>query len=103
MKYAYIVTTPGTCAARPRIEGTRIAVDMIAQWVVHLGQTPEEVQRTHPHLTVAQIHSALAYYYDHRDEVEASLREGERIEQEARKRFPPRLPEKLSTQEPGKK
>jgi uncharacterized protein (DUF433 family) len=60
---------------------------MIAEWIVHLRQTPEEVKHSHPHLTLAQIQSALAYYYDHSEEIEESLREGERIEKEARKLF----------------
>jgi uncharacterized protein (DUF433 family) len=89
MKYAYIVKTPGTCGGRPRIEGTRIAVDMIAEWIVHLRQSPEEVKHSHPHLTLAQIHSALAYYYDHSEEIEESLRRGAEIEKEVRKLFPP--------------
>ncbi len=88
MKYAYIVKTPGTCGGRARIDGTRIAVDMIAEWIAHLRQTPEEVKRSHPHLSLAKIHSALAYYYDHSDEIEESLQEGERIEKESRKLFP---------------
>src|SRR5438270_8587864 len=30
----------------------------------------DEIQRQHPHLTVGQIHSCLAYYYDHREEMD---------------------------------
>jgi hypothetical protein len=33
-------------------------------------------------LTLAQIHAALAYYYDHKDEIEASFAEDEKVEDE---------------------
>jgi hypothetical protein len=69
-------------------------VDLIAEAVVHLRQTPEEFQLAHPHLTLAQIHSALAYYFDHREEIEASLQQGRKIEEDVRQQFPARLPEK---------
>jgi uncharacterized protein (DUF433 family) len=100
MSYAYIVQTPGICRGKPRIDGTRIKVEMIADWIVHGGQPPVEVQSAHPSLTMAQIHSALAYYYDHRAEVDASLEEGRRSADELRGRFPSPLQEKLRTPEP---
>ena len=37
------------------------------------GWSPEELAFQHPHLTLGQIHSALAYYWDHREEVDADL------------------------------
>ena len=47
------------------------------------GWSPEEIHFQHPHLSLAQIHAALGYYYDHRDEldaeVEQSLLEGDRL------------------------
>lgn len=30
----------------------------------------EEIQRQHPHLTLGQIYSCLAYYYDHQEEMD---------------------------------
>jgi uncharacterized protein (DUF433 family) len=100
MNYAYIIQTPGVCRGKPRVDGTRIKVEMIAEWIVHGGRLPAEVQASHPHLTLAQIHSALAYYYDHRAELDASLQEGRRLADELRTRFPSALQEKLQTQEP---
>lgn len=91
MEYPHIVSTPGTCLGHPRIEGTRISVKMIAEEVVHLRMSPEEVLLSHPHLTMAQIHSALAYYWDHREEVEATMRESKIIEKELRAKFPSKL------------
>jgi uncharacterized protein (DUF433 family) len=35
----------------------------------------DEIQRQHPHLTLGQIHSCLAYYYDHQDELDRTVEE----------------------------
>jgi len=91
MNYPHIVKTPETCSGLPRIEGTRITVNVVAREVVRLRWTPEEVLMAHPHLTLAQIHAALAYYFDHVQEVEASLEEGDQLEKELRAQFPSRL------------
>jgi uncharacterized protein (DUF433 family) len=37
------------------------------------GWSPEELQFQHPDLTLGQIHSALAYYWDHRDELDQDI------------------------------
>jgi uncharacterized protein (DUF433 family) len=35
---------------------------------------PEQLQRALPHLTLAQIHSALAFYYDHQQQVDDEIK-----------------------------
>lgn len=45
-----------------------VAMDMIAH-----GWSPEEIHFQHPHLSLAQIHAALGYYYDHRLELDAHM------------------------------
>ena len=42
------------------------------------GSSPEELQFQHPQLSLAQVYSALAYYEDHREEIDTYLHEGER-------------------------
>lgn len=37
------------------------------------GSDAHEIHREFPDLTLGQIHSALAYYYDHQDEVDAEI------------------------------
>ncbi|MEM6647034.1 MAG: DUF433 domain-containing protein [Bacteroidota bacterium] len=37
------------------------------------GWSPEELHFQHPHLTLGQIHSALAYYWDHREALDADI------------------------------
>lgn len=41
--------------------------------MLRLGLAPEELVERFPHLTLAQVHDALAYYYDNRQEVEADV------------------------------
>jgi uncharacterized protein (DUF433 family) len=57
----------------PIIAGTQTKVRMIV--MDHLGQGWDaiEIQRQHPYLTLGQIHSALAYYYDHQAEMDAEI------------------------------
>jgi len=37
------------------------------------GDTPEQLQEQHPYLTFGQIYSALAYYWDHKSELDADI------------------------------
>ena len=43
----------------------------------HLGYgwSAEEIIRQYPYLTPAEVHAALGYYFDHRDEIDAELSE----------------------------
>lgn len=65
---------PGIHNNRPIIAGTGVTVRRIAGWY-QLGYTPEEIVRKVPHLTLAQVHAALAYYHANRDEIEHDLTE----------------------------
>ena len=53
---------------RAYIEGTRVRVqDIFVQAEIH-GRTPAEIQEGLPQLSLGQIHAALSYLFDHRDE-----------------------------------
>jgi len=69
----YIVKTPGVCSGQPRIAGTRIKVKHVYTWVERMGMTPAQVVTEYPHLTMAQVHAALAYYWSHRDEIHQDI------------------------------
>lgn len=96
MDYSHIETRPDICAGQPHVRGTRITVGLIAREVEHLGMTPDEVIAAHPHLTLAQVHAALTYFYDHREEMEGAMRSSEEIESQLRERFPSRVKDLLS-------
>jgi len=70
---------------QPRIAGTGVTVRRIVGWY-KLGLNPEEIADRIGHLTLAQVHAALAYYHANRDEIEADLAteeaEAEALEQQ---------------------
>jgi uncharacterized protein (DUF433 family) len=37
------------------------------------GWSPEEIHFQHPHLSLAQVHSALAYYYENQERIDAEI------------------------------
>jgi uncharacterized protein (DUF433 family) len=63
--------------SRAFIAGTRVRVQDIYGLSELQGLTPEEIVQSLPHLSLAQVHAALAYYFEHRDEVLSELREDE--------------------------
>ena len=80
----FIVRTPEIRGGRPRIAGTGVTVRRIVGWY-KLGLSPEEITLEIPHLSLAQIYAALAYYAN-REEIEADIAaeevEAERLERE---------------------
>jgi uncharacterized protein (DUF433 family) len=68
--YRHLVNSPGVRSGRTIVEGTRIAVhDIVA--VVTSGASVDDVCRSYPDLTRAQVYESLAYYEDHRVEIDA--------------------------------
>lgn len=88
VKHPYIARKKGTCGGKPVIAGTRIKVSQIAIEYERMGWTPDEITQAHPHLTLAQVHDALSYYYDHIKEIDAQILEGERFVEELRRLYP---------------
>lgn len=60
----------------PYITGTQTRVEEVVLDHTAYGWDADEIQRQHPDLTLGQIHSALAYYYDHKVEVDQEIEEG---------------------------
>ena len=48
-------------------------VEQLVSLMEARGLTPEEVHEELPHLSMAEIHAALSYYYDHKDEVDRAV------------------------------
>ena len=57
----------------PRIAGTTTKVIEVVLDQQAYGWSPEEIQYQHPYLTLGQIHAALAYYWDHRAELDEDI------------------------------
>jgi uncharacterized protein (DUF433 family) len=79
-----LVRSPDVCGGRLRINGTRMTVNQLVV-CYKLGYSPEEIADQYPHLTLAQVYTALAYYHANREEIEAELAaekiEADRLEQ----------------------
>lgn len=71
--YPHIVETPGTCGGRPRIDGTRISVQVIAEYYNHHNSVGY-ILNALPHINAAQVHAALTYYYDHQEYFDEEIR-----------------------------
>jgi uncharacterized protein (DUF433 family) len=71
-----IVATPGVRGGKPRIAGHRITVSDVAISHERMGMSPDEIVSEYPTITLSDVYSALAYYFDHRDEVDREIREG---------------------------
>jgi uncharacterized protein (DUF433 family) len=73
LNYPHIDATPGKapCLGRlPRIRVAQVAMDYLAH-----GWSAEEMCRQHPALTPAEVHAAMAYYFDHQAEIDREIRE----------------------------
>jgi uncharacterized protein (DUF433 family) len=93
----YIVKTPGVCGGQPRIAGTRIKVKHVYIWVEKMGMTPAQVVSEYPHLTRAQVHAALAYYWSHQDEIHRDIENEEKFVAELKaKAGPSKIQERLA-------
>lgn len=69
-----IVSTPGTCGGRPRVDGHRITVKHIVLDHQRDGMSPDEIVSAYPSLTLSDIYAALAFYHDHRAEIDADIK-----------------------------
>lgn len=55
------------------LSGSRIKViEVVLDKLAH-GSSPEEIHFQHPNLSLAQIHAALSYYYEHQSELDAEI------------------------------
>lgn len=69
----HVESRPGVCGGKPCIVGTRIRVWDIHVWHDLGGESPEQIVANFPQLTVADVHAALAYYLDHRQEIDEQM------------------------------
>jgi uncharacterized protein (DUF433 family) len=60
---------PARLQRLPRVRVAQIVMDYLAY-----GWSPDEMCRQHPYLTPAEAHAAMAYYFDHQDEIDGEIR-----------------------------
>lgn len=91
----HIEITEGVTGGKPRISGHRITVQNIVIWHELLGRSVDEIA-TEYDLTLANVYAALAYYHDHRAEVDKSIQESEAFAEALRKKNPSKVAQKLN-------
>ena len=94
--HPHIVRVEGIANGKPTIDGTRIKVEQIALEYERLGWTPDQIVEAHPQLTLAQVHDALSYYYDHQAEIDAQVAADEALIEEIKQQFTSKLDEKYA-------
>lgn len=85
IRHPYVTSRKDVCGGKPVIKGTRIRVAQIAIEYERLGRSPDEIIRAHPHLTLAQVHDALSYYYENIEEINAEIRRDEQMVEELKR------------------
>jgi uncharacterized protein (DUF433 family) len=90
----HIEITPNVMGGKPRIAGHRISVQDVAIWHEKMGQTAEQIASDY-NLSISDVYAALAYYHDHRKEIDASISEGESFVDEMERKIPSKLKKKL--------
>jgi len=96
---SHIEITPGTCGGKPRIAGHRIRVQDIVIWHERMGDSADEIVNQFPQLTLADVYAALAYYHDHREEIDGDMQDDEKVLEEMRSRHPSKLGAKFGRDE----
>ena|ERR1051325_2018399 len=62
-----------------RVTGVKTPVKMIALDHIVRGYSPAEIHFQYPYLSLAQIHAALSYYFEHQDRIEAEIAQDESL------------------------
>jgi uncharacterized protein (DUF433 family) len=90
-----IVRRQGVCGGRASIAGHRVRVIDVVVWHEHQGMTPDEIVSHVPTISLGDVHAALAYYFDHIEEVQEEMRVERALAQEFRRNHHSLLETKL--------
>jgi uncharacterized protein (DUF433 family) len=91
----HIEITPEVAGGKPRIAGHRITVQNVVIWHEWLGHSADEIA-TEYNLTLADVYAALAYYYDHRPEIDQTIKADEAFVEILRQQTPSKVTPKLN-------
>ena len=93
----HIDLTPGVAGGKPRIAGHRITVQDVVVWHERMGKSVDEIA-TEYNLTLADVHAALAYYFDHRAIIDQSILAGQELAIALKNRLPSKVSKRLLEQ-----
>lgn len=91
----HIEIVEGAGGPKARIAGHRIRVQDVVIWHEKLGMSPDEIVHDYPTITMADVHAALAYYWDHRAEIERRISDDDAFVSQMKKLYPGPLKKKL--------
>jgi uncharacterized protein (DUF433 family) len=86
----HIEVSADTAGGRPRIRGRRVTVQDIVIWHDRLGRSADEIAAEYD-VTLADVHAALAYYFDHREEIDRRMAEDHALVEALRPRTPSKI------------
>ena len=89
--HPFIVKNKDICGGSPIIEGTRTRVIDIAIEYEMLGHSPDEIISSHPHLNLPQVHDALSFYYENRDELDQKADKDQEFIAVLKKKIPSKI------------
>src|SRR5436305_13160898 len=85
-EHPYIVRNADVCRGRPVITGTRLSVEFVIGQLA-AGDAPADIVASYPNLTLAAVHDAISYYYDHQSEIDESIAQSDPERLAAREHF----------------
>lgn len=84
--HVHISRKKGVCGGEPIIDGSRTSVRSIVGYY-KMAMNVDEILEGLPHLEPGEVYDALAYYFDHQEEIEMYIQENE--EEKLMKKYPP--------------
>ena len=90
----HIETTPGICGGKPRVAGHRITVQQIVIWHDRMGKSADEIAAEYD-LDLSDVYAALAFYFDHREDIDHAIEESDDWIEDLRQKTPSIVKQKL--------
>jgi uncharacterized protein (DUF433 family) len=85
--HPYVIRDERISGGSAVIRGTRTrVVDVVIEYE-YLVRSPDEIISAHPHLTLQQIHDALSYYYENREEIDRKIKDEQEFVEGLKKEF----------------
>jgi uncharacterized protein (DUF433 family) len=97
----HVEIVEGPSGPKARIAGHRIRVQDVVIWHEKLGMSPDEIVHDYPTISLADVHAALAYYWDHRAEIERAIADEHILVEEFRRSYAGPLQERLKHRHRG--
>jgi uncharacterized protein (DUF433 family) len=94
----HILSKPEVCGGKPCVAGTRIRVQDIHVWHNLQCLSADEIVSRFPQLTMADVYAALAYFWDHREEILLQMDAAAALVEQMKEKYPSALREKLAVQ-----